>query len=553
VTYAAVIPTLNHYKKLPDIIADIRAIGLEVVIIDDGSDTTAGQKIASLATDDGAVTVLRHARNQGKGAAVLEGFRAVFAKGHSHAIQIDADGQHDLNALAGMIALSRDNPDALIIGVPDYDQSIPLSRRIGRWVTHVWVWIETLSLALSDTMCGFRVYPLAATIDLMDQQCIGKGMDFDTDIAVKLVWRGVPVVESAVAVTYPPNSHSNFRVFQDNLLISWMHTRLFFTMLATLPSVLKNRPKVIKPTRHWSVLSERGVYTGLYFLTAVVKLLGRRACRYALYPIITYFWLTGRESRQASFDYLGRVLERAPTWRDGLKHFFSFGDKTVEAFAAWIGLSPIARLEFEAAPNLHKLEAEPGGLLLIVSHFGNIELLRAGLSPALRARLTAFVHSDNAVQFNRVLARFQPNAALNTIQVTDVGPDTMLDLKQRVDNGEWIAIAGDRTPVNVAGPGRDRVANVPFLGAPAPFPQGPYIIAALLGCPVYTMFCLPGSQPQSHRVVFEKFADKIVLPKGRGKDAVIIEHAARYADRLAGLCRKQPYLWYNFFNFWEQA
>ena len=90
------------------------------------------------------------------------------------------------------------------------------------------------------------------------------------------------------------------------------------------------------------------------------------------------------------------------------------------------------------------MEAEPGGLLLIVSHFGNIELLRAGLSPALRARLTAFVHSDNAVQFNRVLARFQPNAALNTIQVTDVGPDTMLDLKQRVDNGEWIAIAATK-------------------------------------------------------------------------------------------------------------
>jgi predicted LPLAT superfamily acyltransferase len=553
VTYAAIIPTLNHYERLPDIVARVRTLGIDVVIVDDGGEDGAARKIDRLATDDGTVSVLRHPQNLGKGAAVMTGFRAAGAAGHSHAIQIDADGQHDLGGLENMLALSHSDPNALVMAVPEYDHSIPLARRIGRWVTHVWVWIETLSTALTDTMCGFRIYPLDATLALINQHSIGTAMDFDTEIAVRAVWRGIPVIETPVPVTYPVGGHSNFRGLQDNVLISWMHTRLFFTMLATLPNALANRPKVTTPASHWSALQERGVYAGLCFLAAIVKLLGRRACRISLYPIIIYFWASGREGRRASNDYLARVLDHPPTWRDSLRHFLSFGDRTVETFAAWIALSPKAQLVFEGAADLQQMEREPGGLLLIVSHYGNIELLRAGLSAELRARLTAFVHSDNAVQFNRVLARFQPEAALNTLQVTEVGPDTMLDLQRRIDNGEWIAIAGDRTPVKGQGQAGGRVTRVPFLGSEAPFPIGPYVIAGLLGCPVYTMFCVRDEHTNRHRVLFEKLADRITLPRGRGKDVVITEHAAQYADRLGALCKKQPYLWYNFFDFWEQA
>ena len=170
------------------------------------------------------------------------------------------------------------HPQALVSGAPIYDASIPTARKIGRWVTHLWVFVKILLFRIGDSMCGFRVYPLAACHDLLAQRRPGLlHMEFDTEIMVRLFWNGVPPIMVPVRVTYPPGNASNFDALRDNLRISGMHTRLVLTLLATLPRVLAHRPPPIAWPSHWAALAERGAFWGLRFVAATHRLLRRRA------------------------------------------------------------------------------------------------------------------------------------------------------------------------------------------------------------------------------------------------------------------------------------
>ena len=232
-----VIPVYNHGQAVGGVVAKLRSQGLPVLLVDDGSNADTARALDALATQDG-VQLLRLAQNQGKGGAMMTGFRAAAAQGFSHALQIDADGQHDALDVQRFVAAAQARPEAFICGCPLYDASVPKGRLYGRYATHVWVWINTLSFAVRDSMCGFRVYPLAPTLALIERVCIGTRMDFDVEIAVRLVWAGVPVVNMPTRVQYPEDGISHFRVWRDNLRISWMHTRLFFGMLLRLPLLL---------------------------------------------------------------------------------------------------------------------------------------------------------------------------------------------------------------------------------------------------------------------------------------------------------------------------
>ena len=215
-----------------------------IIIVDDGSNEETKKVLFQLA-ERFASEVLLHTlpENSGKGGACLEGFRVASEQGYTHALQIDADGQHDSADIPQFLELAKQRPEALISGHPQYDDSMPTARRIGRKITHFWVHIETLSMSVKDTMCGFRVYPLAATTELMDKVNIGTRMDFDIEIMVRLYWRGVPVLFIPTKVIYPEQGQSHFRAFQDNVKISWLHTRLFFGMLPRAPMLLARRFK----------------------------------------------------------------------------------------------------------------------------------------------------------------------------------------------------------------------------------------------------------------------------------------------------------------------
>ncbi|WP_077034414.1 glycosyltransferase family 2 protein [Pelomonas sp. KK5] len=233
----AVIPVYNHGDAVGAVVQAIRARGLPVLLVDDGSEPRCAAVLDQLA-QEADVHLQRLPVNQGKGGAVMAGLRAAQRLGWTHALQIDADGQHDAADIPTFAAAAAAAPDHFICGCPLYDESVPKARLYGRYATHVWVWINTLSLAVRDSMCGFRVYPLARVVPLIDRVSIGRRMDFDVEVAVRLVWLGVPVTNVPTRVRYPSDGVSHFRALQDNLLISWMHTRLFFGMLARLPLLL---------------------------------------------------------------------------------------------------------------------------------------------------------------------------------------------------------------------------------------------------------------------------------------------------------------------------
>lgn len=236
------IPVYNHERGLATMLDGLRASGLPCLLVDDGSEPGCAAALAEMArTHAGWLSLVSRAENGGKGAALMTGFAEAAQRGYSHVLQIDADGQHDTADIPRFLAAAQANPEALILGQPRYDQSVPTGRLIGRYVTHVWVWINTLSLAIADTMCGFRVYPLAPVQAVLAQETLGSRMDFDTEIVVRLHWRGVRVINLPTPVRYPADGVSHFKLWLDNLMISRMHARLFFGMLWRAPRLLWRR------------------------------------------------------------------------------------------------------------------------------------------------------------------------------------------------------------------------------------------------------------------------------------------------------------------------
>jgi glycosyltransferase involved in cell wall biosynthesis len=236
----AVIPVYNHETAVPAVVEALLASGLPCVLVDDASSPACAAVLERLAARE-RVFLVKLAVNQGKGGAVMAGLREASRLGFSHALQVDADGQHDLRDVETFIDHSRTHPEALICGYPQYDESVPKGRLYARYLTHIWVWINSLSLQIPDSMCGFRVYPLPPTLALIDTVRLGKRMDFDPEILVRLAWRNQPMRWLPTKVHYPQDGLSHFRLFHDNALISSMHTRLFFGMLLRAPLILWRR------------------------------------------------------------------------------------------------------------------------------------------------------------------------------------------------------------------------------------------------------------------------------------------------------------------------
>jgi glycosyltransferase involved in cell wall biosynthesis len=235
-----VIPVYEHADPLRTVLEKLRPHGWACVVVDDGSGEACRRALEGLAAGlNTQVTLERLPRNGGKGAAVKAGLRLAADLGFTHALQVDADGQHDLDALPGLLAAAEREPEAVICGAPVFDASVPPSRLYGRRLTNFWIKVNTLSKAIPDGMCGLRVYPLAATLQVLGAGRTGNRMDFDPEVLVRLKWAGLALRFLPVTVNYPEGGVSHFRLGRDNALISWMHTRLFFGMLARFVPLLR--------------------------------------------------------------------------------------------------------------------------------------------------------------------------------------------------------------------------------------------------------------------------------------------------------------------------
>jgi predicted LPLAT superfamily acyltransferase len=550
----AVLPTRDHVAKLPQLLAFFASAAIPAIVVDDGSRAETAAQIAAICASVRDSEYRRLSENRGKGYAIGVGIRRALERGFTHAIQIDADGQHDLAAVEPLLSLSKSNPAAIVSGLPVYDRTIPASRRFGRKLTTFWVAVNTLSATIKDAMCGLRVYPVATTARLIETCVHTTGMDFETEILVRAYWERVPIGFVPVNVTYPSDNFSNFDVVRDNVRLSRLHARLFFGMLWRIRSLLLLRPQVVTNdlrSTHWASLRERGGYLGLVILAAIYNVLGRRLCLVAMSPVVLYFFVTGREQRAASREYLTRLWRRGylrekPTWSLSFRHFVSFAVAALDGLAAWSAHIPVPIADEESQLLLDATTVDRRGAFVLTGHIGSPEVIRAIASLHKFVGLNVLMHAEQAKMFNRMVARFSPNTPARAFPVTNVGPEVAIALSEAIGRGEWIVMTGDRVPVSETG----RTVEVPFLGDNAALPQGPFILAALLKAPVYSMFCW--REGGHYRVRFSKFAEKIELPRNDRVGAVRA-YASSFAIVLETIVAEAPLQWFNFYHFWGAA
>lgn len=298
---------------------------------------------------------------------------------------------------------------------------------------------------------------------------------------------------------------------------------------------------------HWAGQRERGSPMLMRLTAWAARTLGRRAVAPVVWLVVLYFYAFGPRARRAIAAYQSRVasagdlaapLPRAfPVYRQ----YLAFAVAMLDKLDVWQGKITMARLDMSDPDGLHAQMGQGRGQILVGSHLGNIEVCRALAEQTGALRLNVLVHSKHAVHFNRLLD--EAGGGLRMIQVSELDAAVMLDLAKRLDRGEWLAIAGDRVPLR-----GDRTVPVQFLGATALFPQGPWLLAGLLGCPVNLLSCT--RHGGRYRVAMERLTARIEWTRAT-RQTQIAAWTQRYADRLAAHCREAPLQWFNFYPFWK--
>lgn len=249
-THLVLIPSFDTGARLGETVREARARWNPVWVVIDGSTDGSTAEVQRLAVGDAGLRVLVLPHNQGKGAAVLHGLRAAQAAGYTHALTMDADGQHPAGLIPDFMHASLARPDAMILGRPVFDASAPLLRVRGRRVSNTWTNLETLGAGVADSLYGFRVYPIAELAEVMARQPWMRRFDFDTEAVVRLAWRGIKPINRDAPVKYlrpEEGGVSHFRYGRDNLLLTWMHTRLMLEFLLRLPVLLWRRLRRLPP------------------------------------------------------------------------------------------------------------------------------------------------------------------------------------------------------------------------------------------------------------------------------------------------------------------
>ena len=243
-THLVVIPSYDTGPLVYETVRAARAAWAPVWVVVDGSGDGTAEGLRAMAAVDPDLRVDVLARNAGKGAAVLHALEAARSAGFTHALTMDADGQHPADLIGAFMAQSAAHPGAMILGRPVFDASAPLLRVRGRRISNAWTNLETLGAGIDDSLYGFRVYPIAPLVEIMGGQTWMRRFDFDTEAVVRLAWRGVTPINIAAPVKYlraDEGGVSHFRYGRDNALLTWMHLRLLVGFLMRLPLLVWRR------------------------------------------------------------------------------------------------------------------------------------------------------------------------------------------------------------------------------------------------------------------------------------------------------------------------
>lgn len=243
-THLVLIPSYNPGDKVYETVREARRVWSPVWIVVDGSTDGTLEGLRKLAQDDEDLRVIVQPRNMGKGNAVLRGITLAAEQGYTHALTMDSDGQHPAECIGQFMQASQQDPGAVVLGVPVFDASAPALRVKGRKISNWWANVETAGAGLGDSLYGFRVYPIADLMAIMSRHRWMRRFDFDPEAAVRLIWRGVRPVNIPAPVKYlkpEEGGVSHFNYYRDNVLLTWMHARLFLGFLLRVPMLLMRK------------------------------------------------------------------------------------------------------------------------------------------------------------------------------------------------------------------------------------------------------------------------------------------------------------------------
>lgn len=235
------IPIYNHGDTIRKVVTSLECYKIPCLIVDDGSDAATRGVLDQIEKDFDWVKIVHHSVNGGRGAAMRTGYLLAQELGYSHAIHLDADCQHSSEDVPKFLAALRDDPELLLCGRPIFDESAPALRLFGRKFSQALVWLETLSFAIHDPLCGYRAIPTRSSSELLRQQPCGNGMEFDIEFGVRMVWKGVPVRNIPTRVHYYEGGISHFRHLQDTLRIARTHAKLLLGMLLRSPVLIARK------------------------------------------------------------------------------------------------------------------------------------------------------------------------------------------------------------------------------------------------------------------------------------------------------------------------
>lgn len=305
------------------------------------------------------------------------------------------------------------------------------------------------------------------------------------------------------------------------------------------------------PKTHWAQASEAGAITGMRFLLGCYKLGGKPLFKLFLFPVMLYFFLFRRQARIASIAYLVRLQHqniiskrRLLLWLS-FQHFWSFALSLIDKLAVWMGQISLKNVSIYNDEIIDNLIARKSGAVLIMSHVGNFEICRCLSTRHPTLRLTVLMHTKHAQKFNQLFKEQVDDSHIDILQVTEITPSTAMMLSERIERGEFIAIAGDRIAVNHP----ENCFMVDFFGEKAPLPAGPFTLAAILRAPLVSLFCL--REEDHYRIYFERLSDGMQVSR-KQRQQQLQALAQTYSRQLEHHCRNHPLQWFNFFDFWHQ-
>lgn len=528
-----VVPVRNNAGTIAAVVRGCLAHTADLLVVDDGSTDRSGE----LALAEGA-RVIRHATNLGKGAALQTALLDAAERGYSHIVALDADGQHLPSEVPSFLNAVASRPAAIVAGCRD-SVSMPRGARGARANSNFWTWVET-GRHVGDTQCGFRAYPVQATLGLA---LVPSRYQWEVEVLVRAIWSGVPVVDLPCAVWYPPPSErvSSYRKVLDTARVTWLNVQLVLERIFWPPRWLSPTPRDSWRGEH------RGFLLGWRLLFWILRLFGRRVVQLAVKPVVLFYWLLLGGSQRRGLDaYLRRRFPGASAPRlavHRLRLLASFAGSLVDRFHLLLNGSEGITFDRSGVPGPRDHmygDRATSGLMVVTAHVGNSDFASSALQETGR-RAHLLVHRAPTDPYFQLVQETLGERAPRFIALEDGAQHASITALRALRAGDVVAVKADRVV-------DDRAATVDFLGSPMRLPTGPWVLAALSGAPVVVLGCFR-TGPSTYR--FEAVGPRIYRFTDRAsREADLARWAQELADVLAVWTERHPHQWYNFFDPW---